>query len=840
MRVVSLVFLALLILPLSGNQIQSLRPPLSCRHARLPGAAAPRFVRELRRLYDLAAIEEQKRNFAAAGALLQNAIETARSHSDHPNLVRLLLNLGNVRLKEMRYREAAKTYQEARQLSEQHGDSPMTGILSMSLSTVYYHLWAFDEAAEEARRADQALGADANPAWRARLLQARGRLAFRRGRTEDGQRLLKEAAEVAAASGDRETEAAAWDALGVNYLLQGSLTEAEAALCLAFRLRKLSQSPSLYASFHALSRLRLRQGDAASALVLIQRAMELTRESPPTYPVLSLYLDRAKALRALGRLREARLDAKTAMDYLRGWRPQLLPAEALQQSAAGGVQDVYSQYIHISNTLFAQEGDEGLIWESFAAAEETRLLSQHQSRDASLRLQDSLPPGYGEHLAKLQAAQAALFAANTSENRESVGRLRSQLIKLEMSAALDDQPPLKIEPGDPAGFRDLRGKLGAEEALLSFYLDDDSSYLWTITAGSIQLHALPPRARIASEVMQFRQLVQTSSGELKPKGAQLYRLLFDGLPESVKQRERWIIVPDGVLHDLPFAALLVEKNGRPAIYLAEERSIRLAPAAAFHHHEAEVRLSGPFLGVADPVYNTADARWANGEVRNGPHQWAPWRWFDAAYPNGVQQERMELPLLPGTEAEIRSCLQARLASPGGTGAGAVVLTGMEVNLGKFRQALASAPAIVHLATHIVPSPADPRDSQVAFSLREDGQPEFLGSSTIRLLRARPGLVVMSGCQSGGGKDLPGQGRLGLTRAWLAAGAGAVAATYWPVTDDRGGLLRRFYRRLFQEIDRAGTEKIDLALQRAQVEMIQSRHWEREPAHWASLFVMGVI
>jgi CHAT domain-containing protein len=96
------------------------------------------------------------------------------------------------------------------------------------------------------------------------------------------------------------------------------------------------------------------------------------------------------------------------------------------------------------------------------------------------------------------------------------------------------------------------------------------------------------------------------------------------------------------------------------------------------------------------------------------------------------------------------------------------------------------------------------------------------------------LVVLSGCSSGGADALPASGLMGLTRAWLAAGARAVVASHWPTPDDRGVLFMDFYKH-FRETPDAGPA---VALRRAQLDMLRAGGWRSDPQYWATYFVNG--
>jgi len=228
-----------------------------------------------------------------------------------------------------------------------------------------------------------------------------------------------------------------------------------------------------------------------------------------------------------------------------------------------------------------------------------------------------------------------------------------------------------------------------------------------------------------------------------------------------------------------------------------------------------------YVGFGDPVYNTADPRF-----RASPWYRQPWYglWPNPAIPGQLNR------LVASGDEVARSAQAWRESAP--TQATAQVFEGITATRDAFLNTLKAAPSTIHLATHVLIGDTRREQAFLAFSSAPAGSPELLATSDVARLNVGGSLVVMTGCASGTGDVVAGAGILGLTRAWLVAGATGVVATGWAVEDTRSDLLPNFYRHL-QKYSAAE------ALRRSQVEMLHAGNWQADPAHWASYQLTGV-
>jgi CHAT domain-containing protein len=140
---------------------------------------------------------------------------------------------------------------------------------------------------------------------------------------------------------------------------------------------------------------------------------------------------------------------------------------------------------------------------------------------------------------------------------------------------------------------------------------------------------------------------------------------------------------------------------------------------------------------------------------------------------------------------------------------------------------------IHFATHGVISERQPQYSGLVLTLDEDPKEDgLLQVYEIFNLKLNADLVVLSACKTGLGKEVKGEGLIGLTRAFMYAGARSLVVSLWQVADpSTAELMVKFYERL----DRAG-DKAD-ALRQAKLELIQSGRYAH-PFYWAPFVLVG--
>jgi CHAT domain-containing protein len=726
-------------------------------------------------------------------------------------------NVGGCQFVLRQYQAALQSFSSARRLAQSAGDASAVAILNANIASLYSEMGEIDSAAQWMTGTLESLSEKDRREHLPTFLIQMAILRARQGRMDEAVDLFRQGIAAADNAGDLALYAMGWNRLGEEYLQLGDLAHAEPALLEAYRVRKLGRLP-LDTSYRSLGRLRLEQGDLVSAAALLDRAVELAASSQGTIPAWDMYHYRGRVRLAQGRFREALADLRIAVRLARAWRWSTPADDASRIGAEGWLEKVHSALIEAGNRLYLETRDPALIRETFEVAEENRA-SSLRALMAANRAGADLPEAYWETVARLQRAEVQALRSGAGADGEAVRAARADLVHME-AAVIPGSDPL------PAALLERTQRaLAPDAALLSFQLGDSTSWLWALDRQGLVLYVLPPRREIEAVAQPARDAIRDASPEAVPAGAALYRVLFGSLAPRFRAKTRWLLALGQGLFDIPFAAL--PESTRPRIvYVAEKRVTEIVPGAGFWLDSA-ARWSAPsdsglFVGVGDPIYNLADPRLP--ESFRPAAAWSPLSLFrkrPAAGPGLV------MPRLVASASELDACARA-------WGGARVLLEGRDAASRQVSEQLRRNPLIAHFATHVLESSGEPSYGLIALSLTGGGESQVLEPLEIARWRIHTELVVLSGCHSAAGAALPGTGLLGLTRAWLAAGARTVVGSRWSTPDDDGALFTAMYRRLRSQPrrDAAG------ALRAAQLEMIRSAGWRSSPRYWGAYFAIG--
>ena len=625
-------------------------------------------------------------------------------------------------------------------------------------------------------------------------------------------------------------------------------------------------------------------GDLPNALSQQQQALALFRLLGNRTGESNALYGLARIERARGNLSDARTHIEAALDLIESLRGQITSPE-LRASYLATRQPVYNLYIELLMQLHQQKPGQGFDGIALQASERARVRSLleilteaqidiRQGVDAALlererNLQKQLN---AKEQARMQLlgrkpspAQAAVVEKElrniSSEYQEVQAQIRSQSPHY---AALTQPQPLNL--------KDIQQQvLDDDTLLLEYVLGDERSFVWAVTPTSITSFVLPKRAEIETAARIFYDAVTSSErlfattnnpAKLSDTANKLSQMLLAPVAAQLGNK-RLVIVADGALQYVPFGALpepvvsdrlsVVGKDVRPNRPPATDHrpplivnhEIIFLPSAsvlAVLRHETTGRATAPktLALVADPVFSSTDARVKSNEVKPTEKASAATlrrqrdgqeRLTRAVEQTGLKTTDLRIPRLPGTRREATGILdlvpEAERKQVFDFDANRAAVTSAE--FGQYR--------MIHLATHGLLNSTHPELSGIVLSLvDQQGQPQdgFLRLHEIYNLKLPAELVVLSACQTALGKEVRGEGLIGLTRGFMYAGTPRVVASLWKVDDKATAeLMKRFYQAMLgaQHLRPAA------ALRAAQIEMIKLKDWE-DPYYWAAFVLQG--
>jgi CHAT domain-containing protein/Tfp pilus assembly protein PilF len=436
--------------------------------------------------------------------------------------------------------------------------------------------------------------------------------------------------------------------------------------------------------------------------------------------------------------------------------------------------------------------------------------------------------------------------ANSDDNLEAL------LVEYQqIQAQIWESSPAFAALAHPAalGLKAIQSLLDDDTVLLEYSLGDKKSYVWLVTNHSLAVYPLRKRAEIEHAARNVYRLLtlpnheednSASYGQALAEKAyilqagRLSKLVLDPVAPLLHQK-RVVIVSDGALQYIPFSALPTAGEGAGALPLILEHEIVNLPSASILaelRRQAAGRTKAPkaVAILADPVFGPTDERLNTGSAHLPVSRQAR-QLVRSAHAIGLTRNgKPYLSRLPYTRSEANAIMAV---TPRGKGMAAVDFeanrrTAMSSQLANYR--------IVHLATHGLLDNKHPELSGLVLSLvDQNGRPQdgFLKLQDIYNMRLPVDLVVLSGCETGLGEQIDGEGLLGMTRGFMYAGATRVVASLWSVSDiATADLMKHFYRAL--EGDGMAPAA---ALRTAQIQMWKQKQWS-SPYYWAGFEIQG--
>jgi len=451
-------------------------------------------------------------------------------------------------------------------------------------------------------------------------------------------------------------------------------------------------------------------------------------------------------------------------------------------------------------------------------------------------------------------AQKKTTAEIAAADRE-LNELSAQKDRIEEKIKSMDRHYAAVMFPQPLSASQVQQLLDPDTVMLEFFLGDERSYAWALTPTTLKGYSLPPRSEIAKSAQRLKE--HLSQGKiLKGETAAAYRsrlidieakywqeaaafsrMLLGPVADQLKNKTL-LIVADGELNYLPFAALPTpggttnEPLSKP---LAVDHTIVNLPSgsvlAVLRQNAQRSTVKGSVAVFADPIVDNDDPR-----IYVSKNKTAPPAKTDTELARSIRDTEEGDPNNPKlfrlafTNEEARYILSVSSpASMKAVGFQATRENAMSKELRRYQ--------IVHFATHGILNKEHPEKSGLVLSLfdqqgryHEEG---FLRLNDIYGMSLAADLVVLSACRTGLGKEVRGEGLIGLTQGFMYAGTSRVVASLWKVNDEATAeLMKIFYRKMLKEQMSPAA-----ALREAQLTLAQDERWHN-PYFWAGFVLQG--
>lgn len=751
----------------------------------------------------------------------QRAEKEARNSKDRNGEAQALVLLGGCEIRLYRYSSAFQTLKKAKETALKAGDHTFAGAAAANISTIYSQLGDFESAKASADEATNYLKDSPNKAYFAAALTIRAETEYGLGQTKSAEDSRRQALAVATDSHNERAKATAADSFGIWLVLKGDLKQAESMLHESLEIRTRLNDDGLAGSFEHFAELEAKKGKAFLhiALQYINKAFatpSFSFQSAPVYYPLHL---RGTILRDLGEDDKALTELRRAVDAADLWRQSALPGDATKTQTVQILNETYRDFADFAAQQALKKRDQALAREALEVLARNRAASLREqlTRVYRQRLVDS--PEYFPLLIRLQEAQAAATLGTDPKAQANLAKVRRELNDVENRIGIESQNLYTFREKTPHrnSLRDIQTRLGAKDALLSFSLGERRSFLWAVTRDDLNLYELPDERTITDQIPNKGEAANAAyrMAENQALLGSFSRMLFGKLDPAIWNKSNWLITADGKLLDsVPFPALqTASKTGGQSIVTG--RSLRFLPSELLLLAPKPSRPLSRFVGVGDPIYNFADPR----SVRRP----------GAPKPAG---KTIVLGRLIGSEKEITESATAS-GEPRTEMLKGVTASGMQV-----RTALKSPPEILHFAVHVVSPDKAPAEAALALSIDANGVPELLTAESVATYRVPGSLVVLSGCSTRQGRVIPGAGLVGLSRAWLLAGASAVVVSSWPTPDGSRQFFSNFYTH-YKEAAGSIAQRSAVALQQTQLDMQHDNDSSKKAAtFWAAYSIVS--
>ncbi|MEH2045436.1 CHAT domain-containing protein [Nostoc sp.] len=650
---------------------------------------------------------------------------------------------------------------------------------------------------------------------------------------------------------------------------QNALDASKQSLSLSQQLGDVSSQATVY-KIRGKIYISMKQPQQAieaynQELKLGQQIGQISHQTHPLYKIAIIERDR-------GNLNQAKTHIEAAINIVENTRNKV-NSDDLRSSYFATVQDYYKFYIDLLMQLHKKDPSKGYNALALHISERSRArVLVELLKESNVNLRKNVDPqllaeerrlnfklnAKDKFLSDLFSRKEPPTELITKTKQEITNIIQeSQSISEKIRATNPERAEL-IDPKDVLELSGIQQQLDQDTVMLQYSLGEERSYLWVVTPNSLQSYELPGQEKIAKAANKFNSLLkQKLIDRGTPEDNAPTFANTDKAADALSQiilapvagklgNKRLVIVADGILHQVPFAALNEPRKSpasagyQPLVVNHEIVNLPSISSLATHRKKLKGRKIAPktLAVLANPVFGVDDARLKNDKpstVENNLDRSA----LETSLRN-INRDKLDP--LPGTKDEGEAILRL-VNSPGEK----LSAFDFDANYNFATSKQLSQYRLLLFATHGIFDPVNPALSGIVLSLVDkQGKPQtrgFLRLNDIFNLDLPAELIVLSACESGLGDDVQGEGLVGLTRGFMYAGAARVTVSLWNVNDQSTKeLMIAFYKQIL-----AQNKSPAAALNVAQRQMWQGKDFQgkdlknpewKHPRYWAAFTLQG--
>ncbi|MEG4249975.1 CHAT domain-containing protein [Microcoleus sp. Pol10D4] len=783
---------------------------------------------------------------------LEEALALYRADRNYAQATRTLLSMGKIYANFGQFQSALDSYNQALPLSQQAGGKAEEATILNSFGQLYTDLADPTSALDYYNQALPLFYQLNDQTAVANTLNNIGDIHAATGNWKNALDSYSKALVISRPAVNLAAEATALTGIGSTYIVSKEWSTALNAYNQALSIsRHLNDKVKETTVLNQMGKIQAALGQNSTALENYNQALSLSQQLGYKTEEAHIIYNQAILNRQQNNLTVAQTEIETAINIIENLRTQI-GSQELRQSYFARNQDYYQFYIDLLMQLHQKNPDKGYDAQAFHASERARARSLLELlSEASANIRQGVDPqllaeeqNLQQQLSDFQTRKYQIVIARSTQEavdeiQQKIDTVLKQLAQIEAKIRASSPRYAALKYPEPLNLQQIQQQvLDDNTLLLEYSLGEERSYLWAVTKTSFTSYELPSRTEIEATGKNFRDTLTKETTRTVPQmvaeSAGLLSQMILAPVASELGNKRLLIVADGALQYIPFSALTLEKSEVPLIVKHEIVNLPSASTLAILRRDMATRQPAPkaIALFADPVFSSDDERLKgtsispvtkNQTVENLPVE-------AQQLQRSASEANIYWTRLPfsRTEAEQILALVPDDLEKQALDFTANRTTATNPDLSQYR--------IVHFATHGFANSKHPELSGLVLSLVDEKgtlQNGYLRLNDIFNLNLPAELVVLSACQTGLGKDIKGEGLVGLTRGFMYAGAPRVVVSLWSVEDQvTSELMTRFYKKMLQ--DKLAPAA---ALRAAQIEVLQLPEWQ-SPYYWAAFGLQG--